>query len=303
LEETVTRTTLHRAGVVVFVACLAVAPLLAHPGSGIAVDRRGNVLFADTGGGVWKIDTERRVTRVDVNRFHWMAIDLDGGFAKGRMPTSSTGDFARAGVDPTLILSSDFPVVIGQDGAFYYPEPGGPDGRVQLMRWTPAGERSVVATLPASTDSGPLKWINGLAVGPDGTFYYTENAAVRRVNARGEISTVVTRVAVERCIDVPGNEQATGVFLRGLAVAADGTVYVAAAGCGAVLRISPQGAITPVSRTTAPWSPTAVAVAGPNVYVLEYLHTANEDRVAWIPRVRLLRADGTSVVLATISRK
>jgi hypothetical protein len=40
-----------------------------------------------------------------------------------------------------------------------------------------------------------------------------------------------------------------------------------------------------VLRTTTPWSPTAVAVAGQDVYVqdvyvLEYLHTANEDREA-----------------------
>jgi len=58
-----------------------------------------------------------------------------------------------------------------------------------------------------------------------------------------------------------------------------------------------------VLRTTTPWSPTAVAVAGPDVYVLEYLHTATENRREWIPRVRRLRADGTSVVVATIDRK
>jgi hypothetical protein len=292
----------HRASVAILFALFGVAPLLAHPGSGIAVDRRGQVYFTDTGGGVWKIDTERRVTKVDASRFHWMAIDLDGRFATGRMPASGNGDFTRGGIDPTLILSSDFPVVVGRDGAFYYPEPGGPDGRVQLLRWTAAGTRTVFATLPAKTESGSLRWINGLAVGPDGALYYTENAAVRRVNTRGEISTVATNVKVDGCTDVPGNEPAVGVFLRGLAIAADGTVYVAAAGCGAVLSISPTGHITPIHRTTTPWSPTAVAVAGKDVYVLEYLHTANEDRQAWIPRVRQLRADGTSMLLATISR-
>lgn len=294
----------HRTGVLALVlACLTVHPLLAHPGSGIAVDRRGQVYFADTGGGVWKIDTQRRVTKVDGSTFHWMAMDLDGGFARGAMPASRFGDFVRAGIDPTLILSSDFPVAIGADGAFYYPDRGRPDGRLELLRWTLGGARSVLATLPAATETGPLQWINGLAAGRDGAIYYTENAAVRRVTAQGAISTVAANVTVSGCIAVPGAVTSDGVFLRGLAVAADNTVFVAASGCGAVLKISPQGAMTPVLRTTAPWSPTAVAVAGADVYVLEYLHTADENRRAWIPRVRQLRADGSVVLLATITRE
>jgi len=75
-----------------------------------------------------------------------------------------------------------------------------------MLRWTAAGERPVFATLPARTEGGPLQWLNGLAAGPDGTIYYTENAAIRRVSAGGETS--------------------------------DGTVYVAASGCGAVLSIT-----------------------------------------------------------------
>lgn len=291
-----------KAVIVAGVALVMSAGLLAHPGSGIAVDRLGQVFFADTGGGVWKIDAARRVTQVDASRFHWMAIDADGRFAKGRLPAVRNGDFVRAGENPTLIMSSDFPVVIGRDGALYYPEPSGPDGRVQIVRWTPAGERAVLATLPARTESGPLQWINGIAAGSDGSLYYTENAAVRHIDARGEVSTVAANVTIAGCIDVPGNEPGVGVFLRGLAIADDGTVYVAAAGCGAVLRISPKGVVAPIHRTSAPWSPTAVAVAGSDVFVLEYLHTAGEDRQAWIPRVRQLRADGTAVLLATISR-
>ena len=99
-----------------------------------------------------------------------------------------------------------------------------------------------------------------------------------------------------------GREPIDGVFLRGLAITPEGTVYVAAAGCGAVLRID-RGGVTAIHRTTSPWSPTAVAVAGHDVFVLEYLHTAAEDRQAWLPRVRQLRSDGTSAILATITRR
>jgi hypothetical protein len=69
-----------------------------------------------------------------------------------------------------------------------------------------------------------------------------------------------------------------------------------------VLRISPDGRVTKLVQLESPWSPTAVALFGPNVYVLEYLHTAVEDRRAWVPRVRKISADGTSVVIATVER-
>ena len=291
----------HQLAAIVVVLCGS-ASLLAHPGSGIAVDRRGRVYFADTGGGVWKIDTDRRLTRVNDSRFHWLALDADGRFAAGRMPTSSFGDFVRASADPPIVSSSDFPIAFGGDGALYYSERGRADRRVQLVRWTAAGERSVFAVLPATTERGPLEWINGLTAGPGGSLYYSENTAIRRVSAGGEISTAAVNVTVSGCVEIPGNEPDTGAFLRGLAVTTDGTIYVAAAGCGAVLKINPRGEVTPVLRTTSPWSPTAVAVAGNDVYVLEYLHTVQEDRQAWIPRVRLLQADGTAVLLATVSR-
>lgn len=283
------------------VVVLVAAPLAAHPGSGIVVDRTGQVFFADTGGGVWKIDAQQRLTKQDATRFHWLAADLDGRFKSGRMPTSPSGDFSRFGENPTLLLSSDFPVTIGRDGALYYPDRGAGRG-LQLLRWTSDGARSVVATLPAASQGGPQA-LNGLAAGPDGSIYYSEDRAVRRVSPRGDISIVAERVRVPDCAAIPGMDAGVGPYLRGLDVGADGTVYVAAAGCGALLRIDPRGGVTPILRTVSPWSPTAAAVAGPDVYVLEYLHTSNEDRSAWIPRVRRLRADGAVLLVAAVTRR
>ncbi|HEX5071077.1 MAG TPA: hypothetical protein VFV78_12750 [Vicinamibacterales bacterium] len=276
--------------------------VIAHPGSGIAVDRQGIVYFADTGGGVWMIDMNGRVSRIHDSKFHWLALDPDGRFGAGRPPSNAYGDFVRTHSDPTVISSSDVPIVIGEDGAAYYPERGGPDGRLQIVRWTTAGARSIFALLPAQTDSGPLQWINGLAAGSGGSLYYTEDKAVRKIDTRGAVSAVATNVTVSGCVSIPGNEPASGALLRGLAASGDGNIYVAAAGCAAVLKIGPAGDVTPVHRTTAPWAPTAVALHGQDIFVLEYLHTAAEDRQAWIPRVRQLRADGTSRLLATITR-
>ncbi len=141
---------------------------------------------------------------------------------------------------------------------------------------------------------GPAQWVNGLTAAPDGALYYTEDAAVRKIDRRGVVTTVIENVSVPNCEPIPGAERPP--YLRGLAVAPDGTIYVAASACGALLKIV-RGRAEPVLRMRAPWSPTAVAVANGAIYVLEYLHTASDNRREWIPRVRKLTRDGKQVML------
>jgi sugar lactone lactonase YvrE len=91
--------------------------------------------------------------------------------------------------------------------------------------------------------------------------------------------------------------------LRGLAVDAKGTVYVAATGCHRVVKITADGKVETVLKSERPWSPTGVAVSGEDVYVLEYTHAhANADK-GWRPRVRKLGRDGKVTTLATIPAK
>jgi sugar lactone lactonase YvrE len=90
--------------------------------------------------------------------------------------------------------------------------------------------------------------------------------------------------------------------LRGLAVDSIGTVYVAASGCGSVLKITADGRIATILQLDSPWSPTAVALFGKDVYVLEYLHTEIEDRLLWLPRVRRISSDGRSAIVAEVRR-
>lgn len=285
-----------------FTTCVLAVCAVAHPGSGIAVDRRGQVYFVDTGQGVWKVDAEGRVTPHEGPAFHWMAIDVDDRFARVRFPSFPSAEVKHVGGNPTLILSSDFPLVVGSDGALYYAQLGR-DGRLQVIRLTAKGDRSVLATLPASTESGPLRWLNGMAAGGNGSIYYTENAAVRKITSQGTVSTIAAKVTVANCVRIPGMEKELGPYLRGLAVAPDGTAFVAATGCGTLLKIAVGGTITPVLQTTSPWSPTDVAVAGDDLYVLEYLHTASDNRREWVPRVTKVSPDGKVAVIAAIERK
>jgi hypothetical protein len=277
--------------------------VLAHPGSGIVVDRQGNIYFVDTGSGVWKIDRNGKLTKLPGPAYHWMAIDIDRLLKDATLPYFSSGDatVTRVGVDPTLLLASDFPITVGRDGNLYYPWLS--EGKqLQVIRLAPSGTSTVLKTLPANAESGPLRWLNGMATVPDGSVYYTENRAVRKITAQGSLTTVVEDVTLSGCDSVPGVGADLGPYFRGLDVDTQGTVYVAATGCRAVLKITADKKIATVLRTSSPWSPTGVALFGKDLYVLEYLHTESDNRREWVPRIRRLTSDGRVDTVAAINR-
>ncbi len=268
----------------------------AHPGSAIAVAKDGVVYFVDTGGGVFSIGPGGRVARREGPAFHWFALDPQGRFRKTRWPSIRNGEFRSAGA---VVLSSDFPVTMGADGKFYYPD-GTQGDRIRIMAIDPSGARGIRATLPPIRKGGrAVTWLNGLAAGPDGSLYYTEDRAIRKVDPRGRVTAVVENVVLKDCTAIPGTEAGAGPYLRGLAVGADGSIYVAASGCGALLKVDRNARVTTVLKASPQWSPTAVAIAGGEVYVLEYLHTASEDRREWIPQVRKIAKSG---VVSTLGR-
>lgn len=291
-----------RFAVLLLVSLLGAAVLYAHPGAAIAVAKNGVVYFVDTGAGVFSIEANGRVVRREGPAFHWFAFDPDGRFRKTPWPSMRDAELRSAGVNPTVVLSSDFPVVIGADGKFYYPDASGE--RVRIVAVDPSGARAVRANLPPIRSAGQtVKWLNGLASGPDGSLYYTEDRAIRKIDRRGRVSAVVENVAVPNCTAVPGVEAGGRPYLRGLAISADGSIYVAASGCGAVLKVDAKGHVSTVLKASAPWSPTAIAVSGREIYVLEYLHTASDDRREWIPRIRKIGSSGRVSTMGGSTRK
>jgi hypothetical protein len=286
-------------------ACLFPAAVVAHPGSGILVDRHGQVYLLDTGSGLWRVNANGTLTRIPGPAFHWMAMDESGQFGKTRLPSGPGWEIDRAGSDPAFYLSSDFPIAMGRDANLYYANMPEPEGRFQILRLSPSGQSSVLAALPDTTANGRLRWINGLAAAPDGSLYYTENNAIRRINMKGSVSTVIEGIALSGCASIPGTESGARSYLRGLAVDAQGTVYVAASGCGRVLKITPDRQVSTVIQLQSPWSPTGIALFGSDLYVLEFLHTASkvEDRREWLPRVRKIAAEGKSAIIASIDRR
>ena len=278
----------------------------AHPGSGIVVDKDGQVFFTDTGRGVWKIDGQGNLTYLPASLFHWMAIDEAGNFAESQ---KSFGEwFERVtpqSSKPVLIISSDFPLTIGKDGNIYYAYTR--PGSARIIRRSPNGNESILVS------NENFREASGIAAGPDGSLYVTDashpgSSVIRKITMNGKLSIFagsdILAVGRDRTVAPPPESEAG--YCRGLAVDPEGTVYVAATGDRRVLRVTPKGGVSTILQAPSPWSPTGVTVFRGEVYVLEWQDAPVSQldvRRAWIPRVRKVGRDGKVTTLATVSRE
>jgi RHS repeat-associated protein len=170
---------------------------------------------------------------------------------------------------------------------------------------------------PGSGDGGPanlaLIWPQALAVGRDGTIYFTESSSryrVRRVGADGIISTIAGNGTMVNSGD-GGLATAAGVAALGIAVGPDGSVYVADPFNFRVRRIWPSGTITTVAgngtpgytgdggpATAANIQPSGIGVSPEGD--LAIIQNWGRDPTGWFQafRIRLVRADGTISTIA-----
>ena len=205
-------------------------------------------------------------------------------------------------VKPVLIGDGGSPLVVGQDGNLYYicDDEGMIPGGLQIGRLTPDGKETLLnpSLRQLSVERGGIK---GLAVGPDGSLYATYPKAVVKLTLDGRVTTLVNPVVVNDCdLNVLPSESP---WLRGLAVDSRGIVYVAASGCGRVIKITPDGKVTTVLKAEKPWAPSGVAIHDDEVYILEHINPNSEAHEDWPPRVRKLGRDGKVTTLATITRQ
>ena len=276
---------------------------LAHPGSGIAVDREGQVYFTQTNGkGTWKISPKGELTLISAVRDHWLDIDLEGRFSR-----SNLKGFERItpdGAKPTILSNGDYPFTVNRDGNIY--SAVWKPGRLEINRLSPDGKVSVVQ-LDGATNAA-IGGITGMASGADGSLFVTDGSMLLKVTMPGRVSIVVAKVMVSDCLDdLPASHLRgvpAGPFLRGLAVDSEGAVYAAATRCRAVLKITPDGKVTPIMRAIAPWSPTGVAVADGVVYAQEYdFPEAGPQQYEQKPRVRRIERDGKVTTLTIVGEK
>jgi hypothetical protein len=198
-----------------------------------------------------------------------------------------------SGVKPALLFGAA-PFVVNRDGNLYYGS--------TVTRLSPNGKRTLFAPRLKARLARLNEGVTGLAAGPDGTLFVACPNAILKVKMDGKVTTFLHPVVVKDRADDLAKGSRTRDFhspyLRGLAVTEDGTIYAAVTGCRCVIKITPKGKVQTVLKAEKPWTPTGVAVRGKDIFVLEYVHSANPKD--WVPRVRKLGSDGKVTVLATI---
>ena len=172
--------------------------------------------------------------------------DSDGdGFLDG----AYSGDNGLASLAQ---LNRPFDVAVGADGSIFIAD--GFNHRIRKI--SPEGIITTIAGNPTGNelDNGPARMIKigaplSIALGPDGSIYFAENARhrIRRVSPDGLISVVAGTgsyglsgdggLAVKAQLNSPGD----------IAVAADGSIYIADTDNHRIRRIDPSGIISTIA--------------------------------------------------------
>ncbi len=145
-----------------------------------------------------------------------------------------------------------------------------------------------------------LGWgVSGLSAGPDGFLYVADPSGILKVKMDGTVTPLIEHIVVHECDEhLPSDGKPP--LVRGLDVAADGTVFAAATGCRCVLKITSTGSVNTILKSERPWSPTGVALHNGDVYVLEYTNPNGDDPKEWRPRVRKIGRNGKVTTLVTL---
>ncbi|HEV3223787.1 MAG TPA: hypothetical protein VGZ90_12955 [Puia sp.] len=283
--------------------------VIAHPGSGIVVDKYGNVYFIYSRVGVVKISPDGKLRYIHkATDGHWLCLDEQGAFSK-----TQPIYFERItpdGMKPTIIFAGGgSPIAVNRDGNFYYC--GGQKGDMHpgaktLVRETPWKQQTIFSPTLENVLDELNDGITGLSSAPDGSLYIACWNSLLRVSMDGKVTKIAHPVVVSDCDEDPADhrEANRGIpLLRGIDVDSAGTVYVAATSCHCLLKITPIGIIETILKAERPWSPTGVAVRNGDIYVLEYTNANGPATEGWIPRVRKIEKDGRISIMADFSSK
>ena len=285
----------------------------AHPASGIVVDDQGTVLFVHSRVGVARVDVDGKLTYIHrTSGGHWMCLDPLGSFSHTQ-PQFGFERITADGVTPAIIFADGgAPVAVCTDGNLYYgsnmsTDGGLTPGGLTVARMTPQGKVTELSSALSKKLHEFDDGVTGLAAGPNGSLYVACWRGVLRVTLDGTLTTIAYPMAVSNCDEDRADNKPSNPlpYLRGIAVASDGTVFAAATSCHRLLKITPDGQTNVALSSERPWSPTGVAIHNGNVYVLEYtdpnqLPAKGQD---WRPRVRKIASDGSVTTLVTLPRE
>jgi sugar lactone lactonase YvrE len=312
-----TRALIAIALAVVWACVFPAAKAQAHPSWGIIVDHQGQVYFSDLKT-VWKVDAQGKLSlfRASGDRHtHDLNIDEAGnlyGADNSYEPAtkrffSSIWKMTPAGDFSYLLAPTDNPpegvsIWRDRDGNTYHAT-NFPGQEILVLQRTPGGDIKVlVGSNSAVRDyhQGVPYSIGGMAFGADGALYFAHGANVSKVTMSGTLTTLARDLKVE---NASGNRAGavSPARLLGLAVDAQGSVFVADHDNRRVLKIAPDGQSTTVLRAEELWFPTGVALRGGDLYILESGQTPAYKSIG--TRVRKLSSDGRVTLLAMVDEK
>ena len=282
------------------------ASLSAHPWGGLVVDADGRVYFTfvcpflsgDHYACVWALDDAAEP--YEVIRAARSPSDL----VLARTPSRTVFGAERDGLDVArrtrlwrLSHPDPAPVIpwtTDPEGFHVQAYAAADDGTILFARGARLFARDPTGQVGAVRIDGDVGRIDALAWGPEGQLFLIDDGALRILAPDGTLATRATGLKEDEPEDLPF---AGANILFDLAVADDGTAYVAYYGNRRVLRVSPAGAVSTFLRAAAPWSPHGVDVYDGEVYVLESTVGGGSWWKVWerpviVPRVRMVARDG-----------
>jgi hypothetical protein len=117
-----------------------------------------------------------------------------------------------------------------------------------------------------------ISQVGSMTIGPDGCLYFTDHQCVRKVDARGRVTTVASGGLLGL-----GSGRERGNHLTAIAVDDAGTCFVADRATQRIFEVRPNGEVTTLTYNTDQWIPAGVAWSSGGLYVLE--RHAKESRI------------------------
>lgn len=256
-------------------------PAFAHPPVSVVVDAQGNAYYSDLTH-VWKV-APNGTKSIAVRNVHTHELYMD---ARGNLygehlwyegdATKKWGHFVwRRGADGKVVaithrregFLTDMSFVRDAAGNMYMAD----TSRRNVLRRAPNGTVTTIAR-----GLGRIGWMTAAA---DGTVFLIDETDVVRIRASraDRIASKITRTSLLR-------PTADRHALMGLWLDRAGNVYVADAAQGRVQRISTDGRVTIVARSSQPWMPTGGTFAANGDLLLLEASLTNDVRLR---RIRL----------------
>lgn len=299
---------------------LTAALTIAHPPTGIVVDRQGRIYFSDLEA-IWKLEPDGRIALfrdgVGGRHVHELFMDGDGNVygsdisydSRTQKYVGSVWKMSPSGELTWLQEPSDnagpgLSNWLDRSGNMYSIDQNNhTKTRTVLQRRSPNGTVTTLAGGAYGYADGrgaraQFSSVGGMTFGPDGSLYLTDGNSVRKVMMDGTVTTVARNLNFPVAEDRQTKD--TTSRLAGLAVGTDGSVYVADGGRRRLLRIRPDGTTDVVYRAEPPFFPNGVFAAQDGaIYLLEFGLT--EPNINSGPRIRKITPDGKNTILVILN--